>query len=41
MIELKNEIPEEMKKLGKLGNLPPCVHHGEIMQNFAKVLNVD
>ena len=28
MIELKNEIPEEMKKLGKLNNLPPCVRDG-------------
>ena len=24
----------------KLNNLPPCVHDGEIMQNFAKVLKV-
>ena len=40
MIELKNEIPEEIEKLRKLNNLPPCVHDGEIMQNFSKVLNV-
>ena len=40
MIELKNEIPEEIEKLRKLNNLPPCVHDGEIMQNFAKVLKV-
>jgi len=38
--ELKKEIPEGIEKLKKLGNLPPCVHEGEIMQNFAKVLNV-
>ena len=38
--ELKKEIPEGIKNLQKHFNLPPCVHDGEIMQNFAKVLKV-
>ncbi len=40
MIKLKNEIPEEIKNMKKICNVPACVNDGEIIQNFTKVLDV-
>ncbi len=40
IIELEREIPEGINNLSKLWNVPACVYDGEIVQNFAKVLNV-
>ena len=38
--ELKKEIPEGIKNLKGRSDIPACVKDGEIIQNFAKVLNV-